>query len=276
MKEADTQLRDWIEYKKTTRQSKQVEVLPTQASEPTEVNNEEDRIIFTDYQAIQKELEEKAKEKTFANKTPDYHEKTPAEKIKDTIDAQYAHMIRQWENKIEATLVGDPREFFAQWLENASLVREYIDEFGKLPAQRDNYKDVNIGTWLNSQKQNYKNNNLSQEHIDILLDIDKDIFKSQEEIDNERWLENAELLREYVNENNELPKRTTIYKDVKIGSWLNVQKQNYKNKKLSQERIDILLDIHPDTLPIGEETTPASQIERLICSTKNEHLNANI
>ena len=56
-------------------------------------------------------------------------------------------------------------------------------------------------------------------------------------------MKNYNLLKEYIEENNELPKYSTSYKNVRLGNWINSQRQNYKKKKLSQERIKLLENI---------------------------------
>ncbi|MDD5406983.1 MAG: helicase associated domain-containing protein, partial [Sulfurovaceae bacterium] len=47
----------------------------------------------------------------------------------------------------------------------------------------------------------------------------------------------------YYEEFGEFPASKKIYKDVKIGIWLSVQKKNYKKGQLSDDRIALLESI---------------------------------
>lgn len=54
----------------------------------------------------------------------------------------------------------------------------------------------------------------------------------------EKWNSRFELLKEFINEFNRFPKKTEVYKDINIGSWLYSQYNFYYNGKLSDEKIE--------------------------------------
>jgi superfamily II DNA or RNA helicase len=49
------------------------------------------------------------------------------------------------------------------------------------------------------------------------------------------WEHKYNLLQQYIEKNSELPKQSTRYKNVKLGIWINTQRQNYKKKILSKK-----------------------------------------
>jgi hypothetical protein len=57
------------------------------------------------------------------------------------------------------------------------------------------------------------------------------------------WLINYEELIEYININAKMPSKTAG-KNKEIGTWCSHQKENYKNNKLAQDRIDKLNEIN--------------------------------
>lgn len=60
------------------------------------------------------------------------------------------------------------------------------------------------------------------------------------------WQKKYDLLKEYVSLEGCLPIRSVIYKGVKLGAWLDTQKQNFKKGKLSPEREALLRSVGVD------------------------------
>lgn len=54
------------------------------------------------------------------------------------------------------------------------------------------------------------------------------------------WDHKFELLRNYIEEHQCIPKQSDIYKDVKIGSWISRNKRCYNLNKLSDRRTELL------------------------------------
>ena len=56
----------------------------------------------------------------------------------------------------------------------------------------------------------------------------------------QKWLENLELFREYVELYNKLPTYSTIYKDITLGQWMARQKTKYKQGRLSEFEMGLI------------------------------------
>ncbi len=127
-------------------------------------------------------------------------------------------------------------------MKNYELLKEYYEEFGELPPQSKEYKGKTLGKWFDDVKKAYRKNTLPQERIDLLDQIDPNWKEDPREL---RWMKNYELLKEYYEEFGELIKRDTMYKKIKLGSWLKEQKTHFRKNTLPQERIDLLDQIDP-------------------------------
>ena len=120
------------------------------------------------------------------------------------------------------------------WNDNYQELKNYVEKHNKLPPHGTN----SMGKWLSVQKENFNQNRLSQERIDLLLEISTDFF---ENILDKAWNDNYQELKNYVEKNNELPSKKVV-----LGMWVSTQKGSFNNNTLSQERIDLLLKITPD------------------------------
>ena len=116
-----------------------------------------------------------------------------------------------------------------KWEENYEKVKKFYEENGKLPT-----RDEECGNWLDTQRQSVRKGKLSEERIKKLEEMDKDWNKSLEK----RWEENYEKLKKFYEENGRFPTQAE-----ECGTWLNAQRQSFKNGKLSEERIKKLEDI---------------------------------
>ena len=112
-----------------------------------------------------------------------------------------------------------------EWKLTLNKVTAYIDKHNKRPNSEDSDENIRqLGDWLIRQKRIYKNN----EHI-MLDDSIKKLWEEFTEkykdiiIDyNDEWITNLELVKEYINKNNNSPLSDTI-----LGSWFFKQKYNY-------------------------------------------------
>lgn len=101
------------------------------------------------------------------------------------------------------------------------------------------YNDYNIGSWQVKMRQLYKNNKLSNSKIERLEQIGF-IFDVFEHNWNTLYLELEKYYK--ANGDSNVPKAYKI-NGVNLGSWVGTQRKSYKNKKLSNERINKLLDL---------------------------------
>jgi DNA-directed RNA polymerase subunit H (RpoH/RPB5) len=121
------------------------------------------------------------------------------------------------------------------WKENLEWVRQYVVTNSNLPSGKD--KDAIIkqyGSWVSTQKDNYKNNEKSMKDENIrklwerFVNEYPQVFRTNEDV----WKENLEWVRQYVVTNSNLPSgkdKDAIIKQ--YGSWVSNQKKNYKNNE---------------------------------------------
>jgi hypothetical protein len=121
------------------------------------------------------------------------------------------------------------------WNDNLIKVQNYIINNGKTPSKYDKNIDIKfLGQWLSIQKQNYKNKEYVMKNNEIyikfteFIELNKQYLLSNEEL----WNDNLIKVQNYINDNNKTPSTINKNKDIKIlGSWLDTQKHNYKNKE---------------------------------------------
>ena len=115
------------------------------------------------------------------------------------------------------------------------LIKYIQNNKNQLPKQEVTLDNINIGAWISDRRQDYRLGRLSVDKIKKFENIDiwyweKDDFKIK-----------YDLLKEYmINNNNRLPKIDTEYQNIKLGNWCDGRRQDYKNNRLSKERIIML------------------------------------
>lgn len=57
-----------------------------------------------------------------------------------------------------------------------SLLKEFKLKYGRLPKQRESYKNRNVGTWIISRRQEYKKQKLSERKVYLLNSVDEQIL----------------------------------------------------------------------------------------------------
>ena len=129
--------------------------------------------------------------------------------------------------------------FDSQWYIFYNLAIEYYKKNGDLliPLDYKTIDDVNLGSWIGKQRQNYKDNKLSKEKIELLEKINMvwDPFDSQ-------WNDFYNSLVNYYKENgnSNVPLRYITKEGKKLGYWVGTQRSYYKEGKLSKEKIELL------------------------------------
>ena len=112
------------------------------------------------------------------------------------------------------------------WHANLGMLVEFVASTGRLPKKAEKP----LGTWVHTQRQNYRKKILPQERVDALNAVsgwcwEADPFHSK-----------LAKLVEFVASTGRLPKKA----DNQLGKWVSYQRRLYKTGKLSQERIDAL------------------------------------
>ena len=141
------------------------------------------------------------------------------------------------------------------WEEYYKLAKVYFEKDNNLEISKC-FKTIdgityaengyNLGEWITTQRQAYKNGKLSEEKIKLLEKIGMR-FENKKNIIG--WEEYYKLAKVYFekNSNLEIPNSfktldgiTYDEKGYNLGIWIKTQRQSYKNGKLNKERIELL------------------------------------
>ena len=136
-------------------------------------------------------------------------------------------------------------------------------KLGKKPSQHSkNQDEKRAANWQHWQKQHYKNGKLSKERIKILSETPGWTWKKENiwNLQLEKWIAIYKKL-------SRKPSCNSKNSDEKsAGNWQQIQRQNYKKNKLSEERIKILNETPNWTWE--EEDKWSLQLERWIAMYK--------
>ena len=146
---------------------------------------------------------------------------------------------------------------YNDWNENYALAQNYYEHHGNLEipvkfktlnGYEYDENGINLGIWIDHQRQSYKKAKLSPERINLL----KTIGMCFEPKYNDGWNKNYALAQDYYEHNGNLEIPTSFktlngyeYDEngINLGIWIQNQKQLYKKANLSPERINLLESI---------------------------------
>lgn len=127
-----------------------------------------------------------------------------------------------------------------KWDNSFESLKDFYAQFGRFPNKTASYiNERKLGVWCETQRRNYKHNNLSEEKINKLNSINF-IWSYIAE-----WEDIYEQVKEFHDKNKRFPSSTA--KDVcekKLGGWCLRQRRNYKYNNLSKDQISKLNDIN--------------------------------
>jgi len=129
---------------------------------------------------------------------------------------------------------------YEQWLLRFKDLEKYYKEVGTSDVPR-RYKvnDFNLGQWTVWMRQLYRDGELSKDQIDLLNGIG---FKW--DMRSDRWDEMYEQLLEFKKEHGNCDVSRRLHRDtMKLATWVDAQRKNYKQGKLSDERYKKLNEI---------------------------------
>jgi hypothetical protein len=115
----------------------------------------------------------------------------------------------------------------AVWQTNLGLLRQYVDEFERMPSQKAKYQGVKLSIWVSNQRSAKKGKGTSvmtPEREAALEAIPGWHWADFDAV----WQTNLGLLRQYVKENKCLPTYSTEYQGIKLGWWVTTQRQTKK------------------------------------------------
>ena len=124
-------------------------------------------------------------------------------------------------------------------------VLNFIKENDDLPKCIDEYNGFNIGNWCSTQRNNKKNNKLSEDKIKKLEEIKEWNWGTAklEILKDRTWNDWYNDVLNFIKENDDLPKCIDEYNGFNIGNWCSHQRNNKKNNKLSEDKIKKLEEI---------------------------------
>ena len=122
-----------------------------------------------------------------------------------------------------------------KWGVKYQQLKKYYEQHQHCNVPRQYEYNPSLGVWVNIQRQSYKKNKLSQERIDLLNQLNFNWDGVEE-----KWREMYQQLKEYYGQYQNCNVPTRYKENPRLGQWVNVQRQAYKNNKLSQERMDLL------------------------------------
>ena len=108
--------------------------------------------------------------------------------------------------------------------EKLKLCKEFYNEYNRLPKGNEIYKDFKIGYFIQSLMNGYHSN--LKEDVEIIFNTK--LFDDDEKL---------ELCKEFYNKYKRLPKSNEIYKDFKIGKFIDYLKYGYNHHLIEDVEI---------------------------------------
>jgi len=142
-----------------------------------------------------------------------------------------------------------------RWLTYYNFAKEYYNENKNLLIPQNyvikyNNRDIKLGEWIDTQRIRYKKNKLSLKRINLLNEIEMvwSVYNNCEIVSN-KWMEKYDLAKEYYEQYKNLliPQNYIVRdknnKEVKLGEWIQNQRQRKKEGTLNKNQIKFLNEI---------------------------------
>ncbi|OEU07294.1 hypothetical protein FRACYDRAFT_213134 [Fragilariopsis cylindrus CCMP1102] len=121
-----------------------------------------------------------------------------------------------------------------QWMEMYQRLVAYKKQHKSTNVPKMYKTDPKFGSWVLSQRQFYKNNELSEKRLQLLNAINF-VWSAKN-----AWVEMYQRLVAYKKQHKSTNVPSKYKQDPKLGTWVYSQRQFYKNNELSEERINHL------------------------------------
>ena len=185
----------------------------------------------------------------------------------------------------------ETKNYKSRWHKNFDLLKKYIEENdGKYPNFNEVYHNINLGSWVETQRNIFKNGvlqengsikyteqELTKEQIELLESID---FTWENNSVDYIWEKSFALLEQYlIKYNGVYPIKGQVYRSFNIDTWIRLQRRiyingtycdngsiKYKEYTLSQEQINKLNSIN------FEWFTPKTNYQDRVIDNKAELL----
>ena len=156
--------------------------------------------------------------------------------------------------KIEALGI-TPATVQEDWERHYQDLAAFVEEYQRLPKQKEVYRGFNLGLWCTRQVQQAKNDGCSVMRRKKLEAVGLLKPKKSDNCDDEAqhgsicsyrdqlWDARYQLLCAFVNEYGRLPHAKERYQDTAIGQWYATQKSKMKKEGYPQERKEKLSNL---------------------------------
>lgn len=134
-----------------------------------------------------------------------------------------------------------------KWMNNYQLALMYMNNSKNQLNKTTIFNGYNIGQWYANNKKLYKTNKLSSKRCQLFSQL---LDKHKCPTHQQRWDNSISILSECL-QNDIIVNKSTIYKDCKIGLWLQRIKRLYKTNHLAIERYQQLLELGIDLAKEG-------------------------
>ena len=121
------------------------------------------------------------------------------------------------------------------WEEQYQSLTDYREEQGDCNVPSKYSRDPALGCWVGRQRKNYKAGVLNQERIDKLEKIGF-IWNPKEA----QWEQKLEELQNYKDKHSHCNVSAGDLENKQLNKWMQHQRTNYRNNKLSQDRVNKL------------------------------------
>ncbi|MBE7896222.1 hypothetical protein G7L40_20030 [Paenibacillus polymyxa] len=132
----------------------------------------------------------------------------------------------------------------ASWNKKFIFLLKYKDTY-KHANVPQNYvvDDIKLGMWVKTQRQSYRKGKLSQDQIEKLNTVGFN-YNIRIKDDKKKWADKYSLLLKYKHQYGDCDVPVSyVYKDIKLGMWVNQQRKSYEKNLLSEDRIKKLEDL---------------------------------
>ncbi len=145
---------------------------------------------------------------------------------------------KKWEDFIKTYYI--TKDKIDIWDSTLKKVMSFIDTKKKSPSQHsNNTEEEKLGKWINTNKNNYKNNKNIMKNIEERKKWEEFVNNYNILTYNEKWYSNLEIAIKFIDTKKKSPSQhSNDAEEGKIGKWINTNKNNYKNNKNIMKNIE--------------------------------------
>ena len=134
-----------------------------------------------------------------------------------------------------------------QWRKQLNLLKEFINENGRLPISKATPEEARLQSWLVNQQRSYARGEMSPGKIFLLDSVFEWRATAHRDVLARHWLDRLQMVASYVSQVGQFPRYRNYTTELEhtLGVWLHIQHQNRSQKKLPEERLTKLNETIP-------------------------------